>query len=237
MPFELPGLWTARNEWPIAPLNFVFLLDATDQIGRAMCGPDWKVPPFRGDDDANNQQFERVITNVARACESGKMHAWRRRPDGAMAQMNSEDWHSPSSHPLDWQGYFYMGQLIEMDLDLMEAPLLEPKIAYPVATFAVSHGEIFVRREDLDQFIAKIQARVAEAPRPPRKRATPAQYEAYQNANKRETGAWSTKSQDEAWAKTNHYSARHVRDVLRRKFAQRLSEPERKLFQKAGRRK
>jgi hypothetical protein len=161
MAFELPGLWATRDEWPIAPLNFVFLLDATDRIGRAMCGANWKAPPFRRDDDANNRQFERVITTVARACESGEMRAWCRQPDGAMSPMNPADWHL--SPVLDWQRYFYAGELIEMDLDLMESPFSDvPKITYPAPLPAVSHCTIFVRRENLDRFIAK----TAESQRP-----------------------------------------------------------------------
>jgi hypothetical protein len=242
MPFELPGLWTARSEWPIAPLNFVFLLDATDQIGRAMYGPNWKAPPFRGDDAENNQQFERVITNVARACESGKMCAWCRYPDGTMAQMNSEDWRSPSSYPLAWQGYFYAGEMIEMNLDLMEAPFPdEPRITDPVVPSAVSHCMIFVRREDFDRFIAETQSRPADlrsvSPQGSKKKATADRYEAYQRATKLETGAWSTKSQDNAWANANGYASRHVRNVLRKSFAENLPEPERDAFQKPGRRK
>jgi hypothetical protein len=164
MAFEVPGLWAARNEWPIAPLNFVFLLAATDQIGLAMCGPNWKVPPFRGDDDAGNQQFERVITTVAKACESGEMPAYCRRPDGVITPMEPADWHlSPA---LDWQIYFHSGQMSEIDLDIMEKRYGEiQKRSFSIAP-AISICSIFVRRADLNQFIEAVQSKRSAVVKP-----------------------------------------------------------------------
>jgi hypothetical protein len=42
-------LWSNEADWPINPLNCVFLLEAVDMVGRKMFGARWKRPPFTWD--------------------------------------------------------------------------------------------------------------------------------------------------------------------------------------------
>jgi hypothetical protein len=160
MAFEDPGLWGAKDTWPIAPINFVFLLDAADQIGAAMCGPEWSTPPFDRDDEGS-KRFEHVITKIAEACETGELPARYRRGDGELAPMEPADWRWSSPEiPRAWMIFFYAGQLLENDLALLEM-FDRDDLSHPVER-PLNVCWIFVGREGLDRFISGI----ATAPSP-----------------------------------------------------------------------
>jgi hypothetical protein len=63
------------------------------------------------------------------------------------------------------------------------------------------------------------------------KRATIAEYIAFQNTHLAEHDTYASKSDEEAWAKTKGCSARHVRDVLRPKYRDGLPPAEQAHFQ------
>jgi hypothetical protein len=73
-------------------------------------------------------------------------------------------------------------------------------------------------------------------PQPAKKQASYKAYDGYQRGKKENTGKWSTREEDDAWAKANGYATRHVRDELRPKFVKTLPPEERVEFQKPGKR-
>jgi hypothetical protein len=150
MPFEDPGLWAARSEWPHAPLNFVFLLDAVVRVAQAMCESDWSAQFVPADDPEN---FGRVIRKIGEACEAGELRSFYRRPTGEIEPMDPADWRWTSQEiPKAWQIFFHSGQLLENDLWLLaERDAVTSSLVPP---FNVCW--IFVRRHDLDRFISEI---------------------------------------------------------------------------------
>jgi hypothetical protein len=70
------------------------------------------------------------------------------------------------------------------------------------------------------------------------KRAKPKAYAEHQHAHlASSTGEYASREDDEAWAKANGYSGRHVRNVLRANFFNGLPQTERAKFRKSGKQK
>ena len=151
MPFEDPGLWATRNEWPHAPLNFVFLLEAVVRVARAMSESDWSAQFVPADDPEN---FARVIRRIGGACEAEELRSFYRRPIGEIEPMDPVDWQWTSQEiPKAWQIFFHSGQLLENDLELLaEQSPLASSITRPLGVCW-----IFVRRGDLIRFLHTIR--------------------------------------------------------------------------------
>jgi hypothetical protein len=156
MPFEDPSLWAARTEWPHAPLNFVFLLEAVVFVARRMLGSDWSSQFVPADDP---EQFEKVITAIAQACEAEELTAWYRRPPGELARMEPADWQWTSSEiPRAWQIFFHSGQLLENDLEGAAETCTVPS----EAPRPLNVCWIFLRRGELDRFIRSLRHKKAQ---------------------------------------------------------------------------
>jgi hypothetical protein len=155
-----------------APLGFIPLRDAADRVGCRLYASNWcpldevfpaPVGPFnlmRGvDADAAcklTPEVERVITMIAEACERGEIASAYRSITGGAEILDRSVWQQPH-----WREFFATGTI---DLDL---PLLGEKNR-PTADGRTSRSrrEIFVRRQDLEQFIATLSEPVTEQPEP-----------------------------------------------------------------------
>jgi hypothetical protein len=146
-------LWSRERDWPISPIGFVFLLQATDQVGRAMFGGEWRRPSFDPDGKSSARQFRRAIKTVAEACEAGELPAVYQRGDGEMIAIEPDYWHLK-----DWEYCFVDG-----DASIF-VPMFESGFGYAegAAPGSWQSYPAFVRKRELASFIVKI-----EAPPPP----------------------------------------------------------------------
>jgi hypothetical protein len=145
-------LWGHEHDWPVNPINFVFLLRTTDQVGRAMFGDEWHRPSFDPADRNSARHFQRVIETIAQACETGDLPAAFQQGDGEMVTLEARDWHAK-----DWKYYFVDGD-IEVPASYFES------FEHEQVVTSWKKCPIFIRRESLDRFIAKIQSETAGEP-------------------------------------------------------------------------
>jgi hypothetical protein len=148
-----------------SPIGFVPLREAVDLVGLKIEGPGWRrldevdAANIAYDDDNLmgyyvDPHVDRVIKSIAEACERGEIFAAYRSVTGAADELPRAKWHSPA-----WRTYFATGMI---DLDL---PLLGDGNRPAGTLTARCTREVFVRRDDLDRFVAQILAPAA-APTP-----------------------------------------------------------------------
>jgi hypothetical protein len=146
------------------PIGFITLCEAVDAVGRAVLGTSWQFAiPFNleaNHDDA----YERVITMIAEGCEAGQIAAGYRAWNGAADDLDRSAWRMPH-----WRNYFATGTI-----ELIDLPLLDPNNGWrPVPdgrTVPRCTREVFVRRDNLDRFIASIAPASEERRKPARHR-------------------------------------------------------------------
>jgi hypothetical protein len=131
-------LWQRDDDWPINPINFVFLLEAADRIGRTIYRENWRKPPFGRDDTASIAAFDHVARLIAEACEAGTLSSSYADADG-LAEMDRRYWH------FQWPSHFVRGEV--------EVPFHS---LYPTSHTIVC--PIFVRQPELDQLILNLTA-------------------------------------------------------------------------------
>jgi hypothetical protein len=143
------------------PIGFIPLREAADLVGLCVEGSDWRrLDEVDADnvayDDSNvmgyyvDPRVDGVIEKLAKACERGEIVAAYRSVTGAGDDLPRAKWHSPA-----WRTYFATGMI---DLDL---PLLGDGNRPTGTGTARCAREVFLRRDDLDRFIAKLHAEQA----------------------------------------------------------------------------
>jgi hypothetical protein len=178
-----------------------------------------------------------------KACKAGEIATACRSVAGGADELDPSFWRLPH-----WPNYFITGT-VDVDLPRIIPSLTSSGVATS-AGYERCTREIFVRRSDLERFIEKPPVRwrfrsskpadnePAETLAPqPLKQASLKAYREHQQNTKRRSGRWASREEDVEWAKTNNYATRHVRDELRRAFAETLSKADRGEFQKPSRRK
>jgi hypothetical protein len=230
------------------PIGFVSLQDAAAMLGRRISKSNWHtlaeceaallVPLMIVDPAAaelvahEDPDIDRVVTMLAERCEAGEIGAAYRSAAGGADDLGRSYWRLPH-----WRNYFISG-MVDVDLPrIFTFAGGDTFTAYETCT-----REIFVRRSDVERFIATLKPadhEPAEAPAPvarPPKHAPFEAYKKHQRDTKARTGLWASREQDEEWARANNYAERHVRDNLRSQFKKTLNPAERARFEKPGRR-
>jgi hypothetical protein len=150
---DITGSWQSRELWPKAPPDSVFLLEATNVVGRAMWGHDWSLPPFDdlpdeiGGPSPSASRFDITITRIGAACEKGEI--------AVMFKIDDADLDAPAPSrgeiPTDtwrwfnkviWRRRFINGRDEAFVIDGRDE---------------IFCGWLFVRQTDLAQFIESIQ--------------------------------------------------------------------------------
>jgi hypothetical protein len=164
--------------------------------------------------------IDRVVTMLAERCEAGEIGTVYRSAAGGADDLDRSYWRLPH-----WRNYFITG-MVDVDLPwIFTFSGGGTFTAYERCT-----REIFVRRSDVERFIATLKPadhEPAEAPAPvarPPKQAPFEAHKKHQRDSKASTGLWASRQQDEEWARANNYAARHVRDIRsRRSYQQQCS--------------
>jgi hypothetical protein len=143
------------------PIGFIPLREVTDLAGLKIEGPSWRrLDEVDADnvayDDSNEMGYyvdphiDRVITMIAEACERGEIFAAYRSDIGRADELDRGEWQSPH-----WRSFFSTGTIT------LNLPLLDHN-RQPAGTLtARCTRELFVRRDDLDKFVAKVSAPAA----------------------------------------------------------------------------
>jgi hypothetical protein len=123
------------------PIGWIPLRAAADMVGRKLHESTWWSLNviFR----KNHPDVERVFRLLAEACEGGEIAAAYRTLAGADV-LDCAVWRSPC-----WRNYFATGT-IDLDLPRLDAKD-QPDTSVPPVRCT---REIFVRRQDLDRFVA-----------------------------------------------------------------------------------
>jgi hypothetical protein len=228
------------------PIGFVSPQDAAAMVGRTISKSNWHtiaeseaawlVLLMIVDREAaepvahEDHDIDRVVTMLAERCEAGEIATAFRSAAGAADDLDRSVWRLP-----DWRNYFITGMV---DLEL---PCILSN-GYFMGYNERCTREIFVRRSDVERFIATLKPadhEPAEAPAPVARLPKQAPFDAYkkhQRDTNAKTGLWASREQDEEWARANNYAERHVRDDLRSQFKNTLNPAERARFEKPGRR-
>jgi hypothetical protein len=226
------------------PLGFVPLRDAADMLGRKACGSNWRPLDEFGADAPSEKwltiiagkldiepediarvikmNIERVIKMIAEQCEAGGIAAVYRSAAGSAEPLDRGEWHKPH-----WRSYFSRGKI-----DFKLPALINGR---PNANGDITRCtcEIFVRLKDVDRFIAELSGPAGPTSDQP-KAAPYDAYEAHQQAMRETTGRFASREDDEVWARQNKYVVRYVRDELRPRYRNSLSEQDHTKFQKPG---
>jgi hypothetical protein len=149
-----PGYWPNRSRWPPECLQtdfsqgkvhpWVFLLEAVDQVGRKQWGDRWRAPPFVPDDAAARSRFMRTIVWMQPRCACTSLctalevvESTGPEPDtgddiaSRMECLPYERWFAPG-----WEWFFLLGL---------------------VRTNNGVGQWLYVRKSDLDKYIAHLQ--------------------------------------------------------------------------------
>jgi hypothetical protein len=132
------------------PIGWIPLRAAVDIVGRKLGGSKWHssdgIDPQPFSLNLSHPEVEHIITMIAEGCETGEIPAAYRSHTGGAHGLDRGVWQLPC-----WQNYFATGTI---NLDL---PLLDEK-GRPNANgyTAWCTREIFVRRPDLDCFVAAL---------------------------------------------------------------------------------
>jgi hypothetical protein len=132
------------------PIGFITLRDAADAVGRRLHGNKWcPIAQTRSDTIICklDPEIDRVIKTLAEQCETGGISAAYRSITGADG-LDQAVWQMPH-----WRNYFATGTI---DLDL---PLLDNNLRpNPNGYTARCTREVFIRRADLDRWVATLPA-------------------------------------------------------------------------------
>jgi hypothetical protein len=143
------------------PIGFVPLREAVDLVGLKIEGPGWRRldevdAAHIAYDDSNAMGYyvdphvDRVIKMIAGACERGEIGAAYRPHIGRADELDRREWQSPH-----WRSFFSTGMIT------LKLPLLDQNDQPAGTLTARCTREVFVRRDDLDRFIAKLHAEQA----------------------------------------------------------------------------
>jgi hypothetical protein len=146
------------------PIGFVPLREAVDLVGLKIEGPGWRRldevdAAHIAYDDSNAMGYyvdphvDRVIKMIAGACERGEIGAAYRPHIGRADELDRREWQSPH-----WRSFFSTGMIT------LKLPLLDQNDQPAGTLTARCTREVFVRRDDLDRFIAKVSAPAAAPP-------------------------------------------------------------------------
>jgi hypothetical protein len=137
------------------PIGFVPLREAADEVGRKVCGSRWRslseidgdfahITTYREEIIAGklDPEIDRIIRMIAEQCAAGEIAATYRSVTGGADNLDRSVWQLPC-----WRNYFATGMI---DLKL---PLLEEGRPSADGRTAPRRREIFVGRQDLDQFV------------------------------------------------------------------------------------
>jgi hypothetical protein len=150
---DMRGSWESRELWPKAPPKSVFLLEATDVVGRAMWGHDWSLPPFDdlpeeiGGPSPQASRFDITITRIATACEKGEIAVIFETEDAERVQLPTYVWRWFEKEM--WRSRFINGRDEIVVIDGRDETIFSADDAL---------RWLFVRRTDLERFIKSIQA-------------------------------------------------------------------------------
>jgi hypothetical protein len=154
---HIRGLWESRELWPKAPPSSVFLLEATDVVGRAMWGHDWRRPsfddiPWYEDRLAAASRFDTTITRIATAFAEGEIAVIFDTVDAdgvpSRGRVPSHYWTWFEKE--SWRSQFINGRHEVIFIDGREEILVAGDDDAP--------RWLFVRRTDLERFIKSTEA-------------------------------------------------------------------------------
>jgi hypothetical protein len=140
-------LWGEAPQWPAAPLNFVFVVDAIQRLGRAKYRGAWPTIVVK-----QGKEFDVILETLGKACEAGTVDAFYEWGVGSLDQVKRTDWHVPNWRSFFYRGWLYATEEYEAETDsfaAIEAGLPPPQ---------TKPCWIFVRTAGLAQLEARLKA-------------------------------------------------------------------------------